>query len=575
MSLRRHRSSLGRSVAAGLTLAAAVTACTSPPSGEGEPPARVIEPGCINACYYDELPPPVDCAAAEADTEFYPLNVWSMERDGVASNMYHYTDNTAPFEYLSPNSWEPPANSTLEWPGGVNDAWPFNPDLKPASVLSIQRCLAPPKNTNNVLHLFGGPFTEWGGGVGRGLKCLNQSSTLGRVKVGDDTMLPTSASGTTDPSCGAGPDAYDEGRNEVGACAPTQDDELIRSACPERDLRAAEEGPESAGEEEFLLGMTLDLSDWDGISFWARRSPNSQPGIRIALGDRYTDDDLRYLQYHINPDSKPLCERRRECGCLNNRPCSVDVSPVAGEYCEEDAQCNYGQGGPGCDTEVGRCGCTRDQECPGGWCEPEPDGVYGATGYGHCRAMSYCYDPAIDPYPEAWVSAGGERVFVPCARDADCADGESCVATPYGGRRVCASPEDPKPVSRVVHAECGEAACNAFYKPFQVGDAQFNGRACTPFAFRGSTSNSFCFDPGQDRDPPEGVDLCGDFWMAPVYLSTEWQFYKVPFTELHQQGWAKEQFQFDLTSISVVRFTWDRGWVDYWIDDVRFYRDTR
>jgi hypothetical protein len=431
----------------------------------------------------------------------------------------------------------------------------LQPDLKPASVLSIQRCLAPPKNTNNVLHLFGGPFTEWGGGVGRGLKCLNQSSTLGRVKVGDDTMLPTSASGTTDPSCGAGPDAYDEGRNEVGACAPTQDDELIRSACPERDLRAAEEGPESAGEEEFLLGMTLDLSDWDGISFWARRSPNSQPGIRIALGDRYTDDDLRYLQYHINPDSKPLCERRRECGCLNNRPCSVDVSPVAGEYCEEDAQCNYGQGGPGCDTEVGRCGCTRDQECPGGWCEPEPDGVYGATGYGHCRAMSYCYDPAIDPYPEAWVSAGGERVFVPCARDADCADGESCVASPTEAAGLCVPggsqagvPGGPRRVRR--------GRLQRLLQALPGGRRPVQRPRLHALRLSRQHLELLLLRPRQDRDPPEGVDLCGDFWMAPVYPSTEWQFYKVPFTELHQQGWAKEQFQFDLTSISVVRFTW-------------------
>lgn len=569
MSLRRHRSSLGRPVAAGVALAVVVTACTTPPSGEGEPPARVIEPGCINACFYDELPPPVDCAAAETDTEFYPLNVWSMERDGVASNMYGYYDGTTPDVYIVPGEWEPGANATLEWPGGVNDQWAANGEM-PSSVRSVQRCVDRP--VNNVLHLFGGPFTEWGGGVGRGLKCLNQAhaSALGRVKVGDDTMVPNSD--TTDRSCGSGADAY-EGANSLGACDPGQEDELIRSACPERDLRAYEEGPESAGEEEFLLGMTLDVSDWDGVSFWARRSPNSQAGIRIAVGDKYTDDDLRYLQYHINPDSKPLCERRRECGCLKNRPCSPDLSAIAGVDCTESAQCNYGQGGPGCDTEAGRCRCTRDQECPGGWCGL-PEGAANGEAEGYCERMHYCYDPEIDPPMWSWVAADG-TTFPPCSTDADCDGDRSCVNAPYGTWKICWAPGEPKPVNDIVYPECGEAACNAFYKPFQVGDAQFNGRACTPFAFRGSTSNSFCFDPGEDRDPPEGVELCGDFWMAPVYLSTEWQFYKVPFTELHQQGWAKEQFKFDLTSISVVRFTWDRGWIDYWIDDVRFYRDTR
>ena len=55
-------------------------------------------------------------------------------------------------------------------------------------------------------------------------------------------------------------------------------------------------------------------------------------------------------------------------------------------------------------------------------------------------------------------------------------------------------------------------------------------------------------------------------------LSNEWQFYTVPFNTMTQQGWAKRSDGLDLTTVSVVRFTWDGGWVDYWIDDVRFYR---
>ncbi len=44
---------------------------------------------------------------------------------------------------------------------------------------------------------------------------------------------------------------------------------------------------------------------------------------------------------------------------------------------------------------------------------------------------------------------------------------------------------------------------------------------------------------------------------------------------MFQQGWAKQAPNFDLTSISVVRFTWDVGYIDYYIDDVKFYRDAR
>jgi hypothetical protein len=39
---------------------------------------------------------------------------------------------------------------------------------------------------------------------------------------------------------------------------------------------------------------------------------------------------------------------------------------------------------------------------------------------------------------------------------------------------------------------------------------------------------------------------------------------------MYQQGWAKAAY-FDL-QISVVRLTWDTGNIDYWIDDLRFYR---
>lgn len=574
MTQRRRSAPPGRSLSlpVGVSLLAFAWGC-NPGSVRDDEPRRRDEsvPGCINACFHDELPRPVDCKAVEeaAGVEFYPLSIWSMDRDGVASNMYSYTDSTEPYDYLVPSAWEPPANATLSHPGGKQEQWPGEGPLPP-EVDSFQRCLDQP--TNNVLHLFGGPFTEWGGGVGRGMKCLNGNTTaLGVVKVGTDTKRPGTEN--TDLSCGAGPD--EQGTPRRGACENTLTDsdldQLIHSACPERDRRALEEGPASAGEEEFLLGMTLDVSEWDGISFWARRSPNSQPGIRIAVGDKLTDDDLRYQQYHVNPDAEPYCERRRECGCLNHRPCTVLDHPTAGVECTSNAQCNSGQGDNLCDTAVGRCRCTRDQECPSGWCDlPE-----GATS-GYCEAMAFCFDPALDPLPESWASAGGERIYPPCTEDADCSGAERCVTVPIGGaKKVCWAEGDPKPVSRLMPPRCGEPACNAFYEPFQLGDAQFNDRACTPFSFRGGTGTAYCFDPGEDPDPVEGVDLCGDFWLAPVLLSTEWELHLVPFTELHQQGWAKEQFELDLTSLGVVRFTWDRGWIDYWIDDVRFYRKRR
>jgi hypothetical protein len=46
----------------------------------------------------------------------------------------------------------------------------------------------------------------------------------------------------------------------------------------------------------------------------------------------------------------------------------------------------------------------------------------------------------------------------------------------------------------------------------------------------------------------------------------------VPFNTMAQQGWAQRSGFLDLTAVSVIRFTWDGGWIDFWIDDVRFYK---
>ena len=58
-------------------------------------------------------------------------------------------------------------------------------------------------------------------------------------------------------------------------------------------------------------------------------------------------------------------------------------------------------------------------------------------------------------------------------------------------------------------------------------------------------------------------------------LTTDWQLYLVPFSWMDQQGFAKQFTSFDLKSVSVARFTWDAGPVDFYIDNWRFYRVKR
>jgi len=59
-----------------------------------------------------------------------------------------------------------------------------------------------------------------------------------------------------------------------------------------------------------------------------------------------------------------------------------------------------------------------------------------------------------------------------------------------------------------------------------------------------------------------------------VAMQDNVQFFTVPFTSMTQQGWAKHSARMDLANLTLVRFTWDGGWIDVYIDDVRFYRHT-
>ncbi len=430
----------------------------SPPRGDGN---------CVNTCLDNSDPEPVDCEAAEEGVEFYPTPIWDFE--GFASNLYSYTDGAVDFMRAVTGRNEDGSVQYNENQG--TRLLGFQPEVR-----RLQRCKGE-EDANDVLHLQGGPFLNWGGGIGRHLKCMNSNQgnmyAAGEITIGDQEVLNKGCDGADSPR----------------ACE-SDEDSLAYTACPKRDRNGKEGVPEG---EEFMWGMTLDLTRWDGISFWARRSNDSQPGIRVALGDKYTDDDLSYLQYHINPDDKRFCERNQECGCTGNTTCT--------------------------------------------------DGA--------------CYDPRYDevePLEDEWLSA----------------------VSLYDGEEFSYIDEE----NRSGYPQCGQYLCQRGFRAFRTldgtnprEDVAFKGTGCHPFTFRGGITENYCYDPENGPTPYENSQLCGDHWLKPVRLSTEWQFYKVPFSELLQQGWAKESFHLDLTSAGLFRFIWGRGWIDYMFDDVRFYRN--
>jgi hypothetical protein len=131
---------------------------------------------------------------------------------------------------------------------------------------------------------------------------------------------------------------------------------------------------------------------------------------------------------------------------------------------------------------------------------------------------------------------------------------------------------------------CGPAACDDLYDAFQVPDptfttpeapAPYTGTSqCDWYDLTNDLGDYFCYDKSDPSTfPADGPERCGDGWAKGVALGNDWQFYKVPFTELRQEGYGKEFQYLDLSKITLVRFTWMQGWVDVWLDDVRFYRE--
>jgi hypothetical protein len=367
---------------------------------------------------------PVDCAKAEEGIEFAEQPIWDFQSDSGFIE-YSYTDGSAP-----------PVTDRAE---------------------AMDRCAQP---DNKGLHVFGGPYLGWGGGVGTSIK-----DWWGRV-------------GGAVPCVSAGQPAM----------------------CENRALNPG------------ITGRFVDASQWDGISVWARRGPEGQDGFRVTLGDKYTDDEQNIDQDVDDPNGdgvdteQKYCKRVRLCSCHSNKPCSL-------------------------------------------WTEPEtwPDGRDNSSkGTQH----HLCYDERFDP-PIKGLEKGKTQ------RDS--------------AKFVLLLPQY---VEDVPVEYCAEEACN---QPFAAGgaDPAINGRACTPFQFQSGENASYCFDAGQDPNPPENYERCGDHWQTPVRLSTDWQLFLVPFSDMRQQGYGKESRKLLTDQLSVFRLTWEGGFVDTYIDDVRFYRVKR
>lgn len=409
-------------------------------------------PFCVGTCEPDfGSQRTIDCAQAEAGLEFFPgagfpaSDVLNPLPGGVITSFYSYNDNSSDFLIAGPLPFDPSALDNYE----------------PLSVPVQDRC-----NPNEyVHHLRGGLFREWGGGMGRRM--------LAMARNGGCANLP--ALEGDPPHC---PKA--DARFEAG-------------------LAAMEDQVEANRLRTNFYDMTIDVSQWEGISFWARSGPNNSGGVRVYVGDRQLDEDIAFLE--MSAGLEPMCQRARECGCRNHLPCTLsDVSSL------------MSNGVP----------------------------VY------------RCYDPAVEGDSlrvvyDRFAAEGREGIFDEVY--------ETC------GASLC----DEDNPSFQINGEVGTAADPAFSTTF--------GNQCLPYVLTTDLVDEFCYNPDDPaHPPPDGAQRCGDGWAKGVALTGDWQFFKIPFTELRQEGYGKEFQNLDLSAVTLVRFTWTQGWVDVWLDDVRFYR---
>lgn len=168
------------------------------------------------------------------------------------------------------------------------------------------------------------------------------------------------------------------------------------------------------------------------------------------------------------------------------------------------------------------------------------------------------------------------RRIKPCSTE--CRNNQVCVpeADVEGARFRCMDPDGPPSVGieaslyELLYPPCSvQDACKP---PDTYPDPLFDNKQCRPYTFATHESGEYCFDPS-DPPPPDSDERCGDGWAHQVDLSLDWKFYKVPFSELRQQGFGKVAPKMDLKTMSNIAFTFTFGWVDAYIDNVTFYRD--
>lgn len=116
---------------------------------------------------------------------------------------------------------------------------------------------------------------------------------------------------------------------------------------------------------------------------------------------------------------------------------------------------------------------------------------------------------------------------------------------------------------------CGADACLG---AADFPDPDFDGKSCQPFTFQAHETGEYCYDDG-DPPPPDSADRCADGYSGFFNTSTDWQFYKLRFSDMRQSGFGKPSPEMDLTSVTSIAIVSSKGWVDLYLDNITFYKE--
>ncbi len=188
--------------------------------------------------------------------------------------------------------------------------------------------------------------------------------------------------------------------------------------------------------------------------------------------------------------------------------------------------------------------CRRLKQCfthclSGAPCTPTQGSVVGADGTIVQGTIYRCFDPASGPFP--------------------------------GSSGATTSGTDIPALTELLYPRCGQSACSS---PLTYLDPDFDGKACRPYTFPAADySAEYCWNP-DDPPPPSREDQCLDGWAAAVDLTTDWHYYMVPWSSMHQGGFGKKAPYFNTKAIDTIAFGFIDGWADVYVDNVSFYRST-